>query len=278
MYFSKFVFAMLFVTAMLYTACGGNKSNNPVENELEVSSCAESESSSSVNDVEKNSVSSSSVTLAKPCKTDSTDTCEYGSLTDARDGQIYKTVKIGDQWWMAENLNFKTDRSRCYNDSLGYCEIYGRLYSWIDAVDMNESECGDTGYLCSAPEVTQGVCPLGWHLPTKTEFETLVLAVGGSWNEWNGWSCHGSLVSIASWKKNIYSKKYDEFGFAALPAGHWKVAQHRKEWDRYEYEGEGTCFWSATDIYDFAAHCMTESGYLNNYDKGYATSVRCIKD
>lgn len=95
MYFSKFVFAMLFVTAMLYTACGGNKSNNPVENELEVSSCAESESSSSVNDVEKNSVSSSSVTLAKPCKTDSTDTCEYGSLTDARDGQIYKTGKLG---------------------------------------------------------------------------------------------------------------------------------------------------------------------------------------
>ena len=51
-----------------------------------------------------------------------------------------------------------------------------------------------------------------------------------------------------------------------------------KERDRYEYEGEGSCFWSATDIYDFAAHCMTESGYLNNYDKGYATSVRCIKD
>ncbi len=205
MYFSKFFFAVLFVVALLCTACGGDKSNNPDENELVYSSCAECESSSSVSDNGK-IASSSSVVLAKPCKTDSTDTCEYGSITDARDGQIYKTVKIGDQWWMAENLNFKTDRSRCYNDSLEYCEIYGRLYSWIDAVDMNESECGDTGYLCSAPEVTQGVCPLGWHLPTKTEFETLVLAVGGSWNEWNGWSCHGSLVSIASWKKTFIVK------------------------------------------------------------------------
>lgn len=51
-------------------------------------------------------ISSSSVTLATPCKTETEDNCEYGTLIDARDGQTYKTVKIGDQWWMAENLNY----------------------------------------------------------------------------------------------------------------------------------------------------------------------------
>ena len=82
-----------------------------------------------------------------------------GTFEDTRDGKIYKTVQIGEQIWFAENLAFKPD-SGCwaYNDSLSYVEEYGYLYSW---------------------ETAQNVCPDGYHLPTKFEFETLLDNCGG---------------------------------------------------------------------------------------------------
>ncbi len=85
---------------------------------------------------------------------------KHGTFTDSRDGKIYITVKIGNQTWMAENLNFTTaEGSWCYENDSTYCEKYGRLYSW---------------------ETAREVCPAGWHLPSKSEFETLLSNVGGS--------------------------------------------------------------------------------------------------
>ena len=83
-----------------------------------------------------------------------------GRFTDARDGKIYKTVKIGDQVWMAENLNYDAgEGSWCYKDSLSNCEKYGKLYTW---------------------EAARRSAPKGWHLPSKEEFETLLNSLGGS--------------------------------------------------------------------------------------------------
>jgi len=83
----------------------------------------------------------------------------YGSFADTRDGNTYRTVKIGHQTWMAENLNYDTSSgSWCYDDDVTNCTKYGRLYNWETAKD---------------------VCPLDWHLPSKNDFVTLISNVGG---------------------------------------------------------------------------------------------------
>ena len=79
---------------------------------------------------------------------------EFGEMTDSRDGQIYQTVKLGDQTWLGHNLNYETDNgSWCYDDDPANCEIFGRLYTWEAAMEA---------------------CPAGWHLATDDEWTALV--------------------------------------------------------------------------------------------------------
>jgi uncharacterized protein (TIGR02145 family) len=81
------------------------------------------------------------------------------SFVDERDGQSYNTTTIGNQVWMAENLNYQTENSVCYNYEEANCEINGRLYPWSDAKDL--------------------ACPEGWRLPTEDEWKELAAAMGG---------------------------------------------------------------------------------------------------
>lgn len=111
---------------------------------------------------------------------------------DTRDGVTYKTVTIGNQTWMAENLklnyNEGTAKSWCGGGSgntEGDCSKYGRLYTWAAAMDSAAiySYAGeDCGYSkrCPARWKPRGLCPPRWHVPSKEEFEQLVEAVGGS--------------------------------------------------------------------------------------------------
>lgn len=104
----------------------------------------------------------------------------FGSIKDTRDNKVYKTIRVGTQTWMAENLNFNDKasedidgQSMCYGNDPENCEAYGRLYRWSAA--MNASADKLSGYI--RPDTTvyvQGICPAGTHLPKSGDWEKLV--------------------------------------------------------------------------------------------------------
>lgn len=209
-------------------------------------------------------------------------TGEYDSETqicDVRDNQVYKIVTIGEQTWMAENLNFNynvgTAKSYCLGTKADTCAKYGRFYTWAAAMDSagtfsaNGKNCG-YAVACSASETVRGVCPEGFHLPTKAEFETLIEAVGGK-------SAAGKALKAASgWDNGNGS---DTYGFAALPAG------YRYNLGYFVNINSSAYFWSSTDegTPHYYAYRLSMSRYNERTDlsydyKNYAYSVRCLKD
>ncbi len=221
------------------------------------------------------SSNSSSTVIPDPDRGSSSSNIQYGSLTDSRDNQTYKTVTIGTQTWMAENLNYDPGNvsgmgsyawQGCYNNSAVNCITYGRLYTW--EVAMNNVACG-YGYACNPSGTVQGVCPEGWHLPSRDEWNTLFTAVGGS-------STAGTkLKSISGWNSN--SNGTDSFGFSALPAG------YRDYNGNFDNIGNYAYFWSSAESSSGGAHLMClyyyyEYASLSNDAKNYARSVRCLKD
>ena len=212
---------------------------------------------------------------------------EYDTIIDSRDGQVYKTVKIGDQVWMAENLNFASDQggsgekkydwSWCYDDNSQKCNVAGRLYTWTAAIDSlklatdagNPLDCG-FGKICSLPAKVQGSCPTGWHLPDTTEWNALFDGIGDRDNAGK------VLKSQMGWYEGGYGM--DDVGFSAQPAG-------GRDYDGKFYEDVGyrAYFWSATQVDDdFAYHVSLSYGsnrvYLSYNHKHYALSVRCVKN
>ena len=201
---------------------------------------------------------------------------DYGSMTDERDGKVYRTVTIGDQVWMAENLNYadsvKTPslkrRNWCYNNVAANCDVTGRLYTWAAAMDSVKTGCGYAN--CSPTLPAQGICPPNWHLPTYAEWNVLFTAVGGQ-------STAGKVLkSQSGWYSN--GNGTDAFGFSALPAG------NRYADGQFNYGGRNVRFWCSTEYYTGDAYCMTLD-YLNEKAanpgisyKGDGYSVRCIKD
>ena len=182
---------------------------------------------------------------------DTTYNAEKNTLTDTRDGQVYRTVTIGNQIWMAENLNYKTDSSFCYNDSAEYCAKYGRLYIWDAAMDA---------------------CPDGWHLPDSTEWNTLFSAVGGK-------STAGEVLkSTSGWvgNKGEATNGTDNYGFAALPAGF-----RDERGGLFSREGGTAKFWSSTERSSDMATNIILYYYFDVFQasgRHDAMSVRCLKD
>lgn len=192
--------------------------------------------------------------------------CGENGMKDPRDGKTYKTVKIGDQTWMAENLNYKTKYSFCYEDDEAYCDKYGRLYVWFAALEA---------------------CPAGWHLPSKEEFEILLKFVGAKEARADNrlyWSkAAKKLKSARGWNKHNGKKGNgkDAFGFSALPAGAAKY--NEEQGASYFNEGTDAYFWSSTEYESFCAYYMrlgnrNANGSLPAFSKFSGFSVRCLKN
>ena len=210
---------------------------------------------------------------------------DYDSIIDARDGKVYKTVKIGDQVWMAENLNFdpgqggsgedKYDWSWCYDNDPQKCDVAGRLYTWAAAIDSvalatdkdNPMNCG-YGRACELPSMVRGICPSGWHLPSSIELEILKHEVG--------WE-HAAKVlkSQTGWGKG--GNGTDAVGFSALPAG------YRDNDSCFYLGGDEAYFWGAAeysggDACDMNLYNDDDTAYLYCEHKYHGFSVRCLKD
>ncbi|MDR2581782.1 MAG: fibrobacter succinogenes major paralogous domain-containing protein [Fibromonadaceae bacterium] len=171
----------------------------------------------------------------------------HGSLRDSRDGKTYKTVKIGSQTWMAENLNFEANGSACYDNNSSNCDAYGRLYNWAAALT---------------------VCPPGWHLPTDAEWTALTNHVGGA-------SVAGiKLKAVSGW--NSGGNGTDDFGFSALPGGSGCGSS-------FSIVGNYGYWWSATE-HDagFAWHRGMSNDFSDVYRssnyESFLLSVRCLRD
>ena len=236
-------------------------SSSTIRNDSLSSSAIESSSSSAIE------IASSSSTTRNDNSSSSSETTQSSSssenisagsvydataktLTDLRDGQTYKTVTIGTQTWMADNLNYETENSYCYDDDPSNCSKYGRLYTWAAA---------------------KTVCPSGWHLPSTTEWKTLFTAVGGS-------STAGAkLKSQTGWTAYDGITNEDSFGFSALPAG------SRNYYGDFNLEGYSAYFWSSTEDNSLYAYFMRlyynyDYANLRYYNNRYGFSVRCLKD
>ena len=210
---------------------------------------------------------------------------EYGTLTDARDGQTYKTVKIGYQWWMAENLNYaylqptsKLDSSSfCLRDSLEYCEKNGRLYLWSAAMDsagLFSSDCLGCGNYGEFQRglYARGVCPEGWHVPLYEEMQTLIDYVGGEK------TAGQALQALQTNENGQAGAGTDDYGFSVLDVGTY-TPEESKSYKNY------SAFWLARRSKnlpgDAEALTFTFGKKESEYRIGsmaFAFSVRCAKD
>ncbi len=167
------------------------------------------------------------------------------TFVDSRDGKIYKTVQIGKQVWMAQNLAF-TDtliEAVCYGNSSAVCDKYGALYTWYAAVES---------------------CPKGWHLPSQIEFDSLIGKVAGdkktAYNVLILGGGSGFDGLLGGYVSDLGLRGYhfiglEKFGF------YWTSSAKQSSAD-------ASCFQFTT----------LQSAKMNKGKKGWLMSVRCVKD
>ena len=193
---------------------------------------------------------------------------EFGEMIDSRDGQTYKTVKLGDQTWLAHNLNYETDDgSWCYDDDPANCEIFGRLYDW---------------------EAAMAACPDGWHLASDGEWSALIkyldpkadpssitessiaggmLKATGTMEDGTGpWkSPNEGATNASGFSSEAGGARYEDGSYIVL-------GMHAIYWTSSEYDADGVWFrildYGIADIY---------RDYVG-ITKGMGLSVRCMMD
>jgi len=190
-------------------------------------------------------------------------------------GEVYETVVIGTQTWIARNLNYDASGSVCYNNSESNCAIYGRLYNFATAMAL-PSNCNSSNCSSQIGAKHQGICPSGWHIPSSADWDVLMKHINPSCA--NDYDCAGvgtKLKAKSGWNEN--GNGIDEFGFSALPGGYGSLSGN------FYGIGENGHWWSTSQ--SSVAHAYInimfynyEAAYWRDYSKNNLFSVRCIKD
>ena len=184
------------------------------------------------------------------------------TFTDPRDGKKYRYVKIDEQEWMAENLNYGGNDGNfgiCYNNLPENCKKYGGLYGF---------------------QQTYEACPPGWHIPSHTEWETLLFFAA---SESNGAGSGQALKSKTGWKQAINNRGEampggsDIYGFSALPGGaaegiYLAIGEAGNWW----YSGEGGV--GFVEMMYNSPKAKREVGFIGAEVANKAYSIRCVKD
>jgi uncharacterized protein (TIGR02145 family) len=193
-----------------------------------------------------------------------------------RDLNYYEVVRIGTQTWMAENLNvgnmisggieqtnYQDIKKYCYNNDDRYCKIFGGLYQWPEMMQGAKSDSGNTG-------TTRGICPVGWHVPTIKEWNTLL-----SYLDETVAGIKLKEAGITHWKAGNVAT--NESGFTALPGGIWDgyifdlITSHEYIWTATSGQTLGFSY-AAKFEYN------SEKVFLPEFRGNQATAVRCIMD
>jgi uncharacterized protein (TIGR02145 family) len=221
---------------------------------------------------------------------------EYGQewavttpYTDARDFKTYPVIHIGEQYWMAENLNYgdfipstanqlenEVVEKYCYDNNEDNCGLYGGYYTWLEMMQYTNTEA------------VRGVCPSGWHIPSDEEWKTLEMAIGMSRVSadsvgWRGFDEGGKLkLEGTEFWEYPNEGATNEIGFSALPGGFFDITEVVEQ-DKFKGAGTTATFWTSTSEGEFAryyhhldystAKTYRTTGYIGN-----GTPVRCVKD
>jgi uncharacterized protein (TIGR02145 family) len=195
-------------------------------------------------------------------------------------GKTYKTVKIGNQTWMAENLNYaiEGDGRKCYDNSEANCNKYGSLYNWATAVNLPPS-CNTNACKSQIQENHRGICPEGWHIPSDVDWKTLTgyvrsdkgvagIGVAKFLKSTEGWDSHAT-----------YGNGTDAYGFKALSGGYYGSN------NKYSNIGKDGTWWNSKEPSSPVTMAnRSHIGYNNgsvvigNAFKSNFYNVRCVSD
>jgi uncharacterized protein (TIGR02145 family) len=212
------------------------------------------------------------------------------------DGETYQTVVIGTQTWMARNLNYNAEGSKCYGNDPANCGIYGRLYNWATAMAL-PSNCNSSSCSFQIGAKHKGICPSGWHIPSNADWNALLKFVDEE-KDGNGENdscrtgiCYGSYTAgkyrkaTSGWKSSGENGEKsgngdDAYDFAALPGGYGSSlggflnVGYNGNWWKSATEYFADIAWYRYMSYYY------EDVYFNAYSDGKYDlfSVRCLQD
>jgi uncharacterized protein (TIGR02145 family) len=199
----------------------------------------------------------------------------YGSMTD-QEGNVYKTIVIGTQEWMAENLNTSTYRNgdaiptnldnsvwfetssgawAYYNNDASYACPYGKLYNWYACADARK------------------LCPVGWHVPSDDEWIVLTDYLGGQAEADGQMRTTGTIEEETGLWHSPNTEATNSSGFSGVPGG------DRDPYGPYDDIGNDGDYWSSSEILPHTAwHLQLVYNSDGSASKRYGLSVRCLKD